>query len=200
MASGGGASPSVPSMPRLLGAVHVLTARSLLQVVTLLLRAGAKIDQLGKGCCTALGSAARNGHAAVVEQLLAAGADVNVRDKSGETALMDASKTPKNADVVRILLRAKGVHVDLKDPSGGTALAHAAEAAEGNCETIRLLLGAGANVGAACGHLARHGKGGRAAVLRGAPPPPWAPMGMARRCLSPHPAPSERRGTCMAFG
>ena len=58
-----------------------------IDVVRLLLDAGADVDQREGSDWTALFSAASEGHLEVVELLLDAGADFNVKDGSGETPL-----------------------------------------------------------------------------------------------------------------
>ena len=64
--------------------------------------------------------AATAGNLAVVEALLAAGADVEIRDKEGETALTLAADSG-NTDVVQTLLGA-GADANVKNGDGGTAL------------------------------------------------------------------------------
>ena len=61
---------------------------------------------------------------AVVETLLAAGADLEIRDKEGETALTLAADSG-NVEAVRALLAA-GANANVKSGDGGTALMAAA--------------------------------------------------------------------------
>ena len=61
--------------------------RDAVDVVTLLLDAGAAIDATDNRGRTALMIAAERGHAAVVQALLARGADRTVRDRTGLRAL-----------------------------------------------------------------------------------------------------------------
>ncbi len=65
---------------------------------------------------TALTAAAINGHRAVVEWLVAKGADVNAASADGMTALMCAA-FDGNPDVIRVLAE-KGADVNAKTPDG----------------------------------------------------------------------------------
>ena len=84
--------------------------------------------------------------------LLEAGADVNVQNSDGQSALMLAA-TEGCDELVRLLLDA-GADVNAQDSSGRSALMLAAE--EGNDDLVRLLLDAGANDKTQCclGHTA----------------------------------------------
>ena len=62
-------------------------AGAAIEVVTLLLDAGARIDAVDNRGRTALMTAAELGRAAVVDALLARGADRTIMDKSGKSAL-----------------------------------------------------------------------------------------------------------------
>jgi len=84
------------------------------------------------------------GHTAVVELLLAAGADVDAKNNYGWTALHYAAAYG-HADVVELLLEA-GADIKAKNNSGGTALHYAA--AYGHADVVELLVSAGANVNA----------------------------------------------------
>src|SRR5690606_22240814 len=93
---------------------------------------------------TALMTAARTGDVETLEALLAAGADVNVRESwRGQTALMWAA-AENNAPAVRALLAA-GAERDAVSSGGEfTALKFAVRA--GAIDATRALLDAGANV------------------------------------------------------
>lgn len=67
----------------------------------------------------ALIAAARTGHPGTVRDMLASGANVNVRDEHGNTALIEAARNGHD-DVVRTLLGA-GADVKAKNDEGKTA-------------------------------------------------------------------------------
>ena len=104
--------------------------------VAALLDCGADPGHRGPAGLTALQIAATEGHAAVVERLVARGG-VNALDEFGTSAL-HAAAWAGHARVVAILLTAPGVDVNLRDQRGLTALARAAVA--GHVDVIRLLL------------------------------------------------------------
>jgi ankyrin repeat protein len=81
---------------------------------------------------------------AVVELLIARGADVRARSKIGETALMDAA-TRGDAAAAKILI-AKGADVNARDHRGYTALMFAAQYDGDAVALVRLLLAHGADV------------------------------------------------------
>ena len=101
---------------------------------------GADIDtqseQLGY---TALMCASENGHTAIVQILLEAGADKDAKNIYGCTALMYASENG-HITVVQLLLRA-GADKDVKNTYGCTALIASASS---EAAVVRLLLDAGA--------------------------------------------------------
>ena len=85
------------------------------------------------------------GHAAVAEKLLEAGAQPNATTHDGRTALMAAAQRG-GRELAAILLRA-GADAAATRPDGSTALQYAAQ--HGATDTIESLLGAGAAVDAA---------------------------------------------------
>ena len=91
---------------------------------------------------TPLTVACKEGNLAIFSALLDAGADINLRNKFGETPLIVASLYGY-PELVDILLKANA-NVDAKDNLDKTALYLASW--RGNIETVRLLLQAGANV------------------------------------------------------
>ncbi|KAI9040760.1 ankyrin repeat domain-containing protein [Aspergillus affinis] len=87
--------------------------------------------------------AASNGHGGVVRRLLAAGAKVDARDTSGQTALILASKVGSDAAVGCLL--GAGADPDVQDwRDGRTALSRAAE--KGHEGTVEILLNGNAAV------------------------------------------------------
>jgi len=87
----------------------------------------------------ALIASARTGHAGTVRDMIASGANVNVKDEHGNTALIEAARNGHN-DVVRALLAA-GADVKAKNDDGKTALMLAAQG--GHEDVIRALNEAG---------------------------------------------------------
>jgi serine/threonine-protein phosphatase 6 regulatory ankyrin repeat subunit A/serine/threonine-protein phosphatase 6 regulatory ankyrin repeat subunit B len=80
-----------------------------------------------------------------VESAIAAGADVNAKDKRGETALMNVSGVLDGIDYAKLLI-AHGAKVDIKDSYGCTALMMAIRPAFGTSkDMVKLLLEHGAN-------------------------------------------------------
>ena len=91
---------------------------------------------------TALEHAVRNANREMVQLLLSSGASVNLKNESGETALLmfDEDAT---SDLIWDLINA-GAKVNLKDNGGNTALMQAATA--NNLEAVKALLDASAEV------------------------------------------------------
>jgi len=124
-------------------ALHWAAQRDSLELVDLLLAAGANPKVASRYNVTPLFLACINGNAMIIDRLLKAGVDVNSTAEEGETALMTASLTGK-PDAVKLLLN-HGANVDARDPARGqTALMWAAS--EGNAAAAELLLTAGAEI------------------------------------------------------
>ena len=87
-------------------------------------------------------TAARTGKLGPVKALLARGADVNAKERRGQTALMWAA-AEGHAEVVAALLKA-GAEFRTPLPSGFTPLFFAVR--EGRTDVVRVLLKAGADV------------------------------------------------------
>ncbi len=85
------------------------------------------------------------GQTKVAKILLAAGADVNAKNKHGQTPLHEAAGYGR-AEIVKLLLKA-GAKVNAKNRWGETPL-HDAAALRDNAETAKILLEAGAEVNA----------------------------------------------------
>lgn len=128
--------------PRGLTPLHHASSVSL-DVVKLLLVAGANPNARSVNGTTPLYVAARFGQTAIASQLLSAGALVDGRGEGGAALNAAAYRSP--VELVELLL-AKGADVRVVDDTGGTAL-HAAAVwnAEG---AARALLAAGASVNA----------------------------------------------------
>ena len=116
-----------------------------LEVVRLLLEAGADMNAANTDGTTALFVAAEWGYLEVVRLLIEAEADMNAKDAHGDTALLVAAMRG-HLEVVRLLLKA-GADMNVVDTDGATALFVAA--AHGRLEVLQLLLEAGADVNAA---------------------------------------------------
>ncbi len=124
-------------------ALHWAAQRNNLQLVDLLLGAGANAKASNRYNITPLYHAALNGNAAVMTRLLDAGADANGVSHEGQTILMTAALAGK-PDAVRLLMT-RGARVDAIEPfKGQTALMWAAS--EGNAAAAELLIEAGADV------------------------------------------------------
>jgi hypothetical protein len=116
-----------------------------LKAVKELLAVGVGVNVVDKDTdTTALAQAVEHGDAEMVLALLGAGADVNLRDGTRQTALM-ALSDDTSADIVRTLLAA-GAKVNLKEEDGDTALTLAAGRVKE--DVLRVLIEAGAKVNA----------------------------------------------------
>ena len=127
-------------------ALHWAVEANDLELTDVLLRAGARVSAANQAGVTPLQLAAVNGNAALIEKLIAAGADPNAPlTASGDTALMLAARTGVLA-AVQVLLD-HGAQVNAKETWGGTtALMWAI--AERHPDVAKLLLGHGADVNA----------------------------------------------------
>ena len=91
---------------------------------------------------TALLLATMQGHVAIAESLIAAGADVNAQDHQRDSAYLLAGARG-NLPILRLAL-AHGADLRSTNRFGGTALIPAAE--RGHVEAVRLLIAAGTDV------------------------------------------------------
>ena len=130
-------------------ALHRILEENKKDIVELLIEYGADINISGPdfmGRETPLMKAARNGSINLVKILLKAGARVNDRDISDDTALIYALQEGKN-DIVKLLIKNRAdLNIDEKNFRGKKPLILAAE--KGNINAVRMLLDAGANINA----------------------------------------------------
>jgi len=128
-------------------ALHWAAQKGDLELAQTLLYAGANLRATTRvGGYTPLLIASRNGHAALVDALLAGGADPNLATSNGATPLMMAAQGG-NADVVKALI-ARGADVNAKEKvKNETALMIAAS--YGRADVIRALTAHGADLAAA---------------------------------------------------
>jgi len=123
-------------------ALHWAVHNNDLEMVDMLLAAGAKFDASNRYGVQPLSLAAQNGNAAVIDRLLKAGADPNTSLPEGETVLMTAARVGK-VDAIKTLL-VHGAKVNARDGyRGETALMWAA--ARNNADAVRMLVEFGAD-------------------------------------------------------
>jgi ankyrin repeat protein len=133
-------------------ALHWAVDRDDVNMVELLIRAGARVTASTREGVTPLQLAVTNGSAAIIGRLLKAGAEANTPlTQAGDTALMVSARTGK-ADAIRVLLEA-GADVNARETWGGTtALMWAVS--EAHIDAARILLDAGADVNARSHYIA----------------------------------------------
>lgn len=125
-------------------ALMLATFAGRLDATTILLKAGANPNLHEKGYgTTALHFAASAGSAPVINALIAAGAEVNVRDNYGDTPLMVASALGKDAAVRELIAAKADVSARRDGPINRNALHQAAYT--GNANTVSALIAAGAS-------------------------------------------------------
>ena len=86
--------------------------------------------------------AARYDSPDVIKQLIARGANINSKNKYGDTALIIAAEH-KNPDILRLLID-EGADIDSRNNNGDTALIRATQ--RSNPDTLRLLIDKGADI------------------------------------------------------
>ncbi|XP_014679106.1 PREDICTED: putative ankyrin repeat protein RF_0381 [Priapulus caudatus] len=129
-----------------MNSLYMAACSGQLDIVRLLLEAGANANAADSYGVTSLHIAACPGRLDIMRLLLEAGADPNVAEtKSGDTPLMWAVTEGEEA-VVRMLL-SHGADANAADSYGQTSLYHAA--CFGRLDIVRLLLEAGADANAA---------------------------------------------------
>ena len=127
-------------------------------MVQMLIGAGANVKATNRFGVTPLALACQNGNAAIVEKVIKAGADPNAAlSELGDTPLMMAARTG-NVGTVRVLLD-NGANVNAKENSRSqTALMWAAS--EGHPAAAKLLIERGADVNARSKIVAAAARGG----------------------------------------
>lgn len=110
-----------------------------LDVMRLLITAGADVNLVDESGESALSTACNEGNTEAAKLLVEAGADVNVANDEGHTSLMSAVMW-SDAELVEILLKA-GANLDAADDEGYTALDWAKDARAAEC--VRILRAAG---------------------------------------------------------
>jgi uncharacterized protein len=117
------------------------------EMVTILLKAGANLEQPGRDGLYPLHNAVILGHKDIVALLIQRGAVVDAKDKLGRTPLVSfAANAGSDIEIARMLLAA-GAGPDIesaKDDDSPTALQYAAET--GNVELAKLLIAAHSDV------------------------------------------------------
>lgn len=114
-----------------------------LDLVQLLLKRRARVDACDALGRTALMTAALEGHVAVAEALLQAGAKVDAVDQRGTTALMEAARS--GTDAMIVVLAGHKPDTECRDTHHRDALTLACQSPRATAETVRALLGAGAD-------------------------------------------------------
>eukprot|EP00667_Euglena_gracilis_P010919 EG_transcript_11132 len=122
--------------------LHVACRQNRLEVTTVLVGAGAALDQTNNSGCTPLYTAAVNGHAEVLQLLVSAQASVDLADDDGCTPLW-AACLGGHVEIARLLVGA-GAALHLARDNGCAPLFVAAEG--GHSEVVRLLVSAQADV------------------------------------------------------
>ena len=131
-------------------ALHWSAVRNDVEMASLLLEAGASLELTTRlGGYTPLLLAAKEGFAAMMSELVKAGANPNAATTNGTTALMFAAASGQ-VDGVRALLT-HGAAVNAKEKNGQTPLMFAAS--RGRSEVIDVLIAAGAEVNASASFI-----------------------------------------------
>jgi ankyrin repeat protein len=149
------------------GEIHDVAKSGNLERVKALLKDNPDlVSSKDKDGATPLYIAATSEHNDIAELLLAKGADVNAKDKYGNTALIESAY--RNAGLVKALIGA-GVDVNAKLPDGWTALMRAADL--GHADIVKALIAAGAKEidGTSLGQQSANPKDGALMV--------WVPAG-----------------------
>jgi uncharacterized protein len=180
-------------------ALHWAVRQDSLEMVNLLIGAGANVKAANRFGVTPLSLACINGNAATIEALLKAGVDVNaVLSELGETPLMMAARTG-NSDAVNILL-GHGADVNARENSTGqTALMWAA--VDEHPSVVRILIEHGADVNARSHFqlIAEQGPGERANATASGNGPPSGPEDRSFETVQSAKSPDEKLSLLLGF-
>lgn len=116
------------------------------EILKTLAKNGAYIDLLdskGESAFGILTQKEKYGSNRLISEMISLGADVNIRDKYGQTPLIVASEYTKNIDVVRVLIES-GAEIDARDNKGRTALMYSVSYC--HFDIVKLLLDVGADI------------------------------------------------------
>ena len=130
------------------GKTPLMCAISYPSIVRKLLDAGAKVEPVDQNGDSAL-SYACGWHYETARLLIENGADVNVKDKDGDTPLLAVSsaRSEEGMDMMRLLIE-KGANVNVKNSKGTTPLLASLSGVTQSDEMARLLVERGADVNA----------------------------------------------------
>ncbi len=123
-------------------AMHWASKNGNVEIIDVLLAAGADPNVGNKVGKRPAALAAENGQLEALQRIVAAGGEIDSRDEIGGTPLLWASALSKNPETVKFLIDS-GADVNVIDSNGMTPLIWAAGI--GRPETVRLLLDNGAN-------------------------------------------------------
>lgn len=123
-------------------ALHIATGKGCCDLVSILIKAGARVDELTSSKLTPLHIAAQCGHLKVMQMLINLGAKVDSMDSSERTPLVKAVST-RQEKCLELLIR-NGARVNIEDINGHTPLCQAVWT--NSRETVSSLISSGAKI------------------------------------------------------